>query len=243
MAKVFVGTAGWAIPRTVASAFPAVGSGLVRYASVFSACEINSTFYRMPRQATFERWRDSVPSDFRFSVKVPKQISHETGLVGADNAFAAFAEAVSVLGDRLGPLLLQLPPTLAFDADTVAGFLEKARSATDAQLVVEPRHSSWFTDAADQLLAGFGVMRAGADPERAPGGLEPGGAPHLRYIRLHGSPRIYFSSYGREMIEAQVRHASASHVATWCIFDNTASGAAAANALQMLELLRTQRVG
>lgn len=114
--NLFVGTAGWAIPKAHAHHFLSGGTGLQRYGAVFNAAEINSTFYRTHRSATFERWRDSVPDGFRFSVKVPKIITHYKRLSGAERAFAEFALSLSSLGNRLGPLLLQLPPKFAFDS-------------------------------------------------------------------------------------------------------------------------------
>ena len=118
-ANLRLGTAGWAIPKAHSASFPNRGSALTRYSAVFNAAEINSTFYRTHRSSTFERWRESVPEDFKFSVKIPKTISHEMRLVGAAQAFEDFATSLGGLGRKLGPLLLQLPPKLAFDEETV----------------------------------------------------------------------------------------------------------------------------
>ena len=236
-AGIYLGTAGWAIPKAHSQSFPERDSGLLRYAAVFNAAEINSTFYRAHRPSTFERWRDSVPDDFRFSVKVPKAITHELRLMEAGSAFAAFVSSLSGLGDRLGPLLLQLPPKLSFDAPVVEAFLRDAKRVSDASLVVEPRHPSWFTEQANELMVAWGIARAGADPERCPGALDPGGARHLTYLRLHGSPHVYFSSYEEEFIKRLAIVVAGTPRPTWCIFDNTASGAAAGDALRLTQQL------
>jgi uncharacterized protein YecE (DUF72 family) len=88
--SIQIGTAGWSIARDASRAFPSEGTGLERYSAVFSCAEINSSFHRPHRASTWEKWRDSVPAAFRFSVKVPKTISHEARLVGAEKQIQAF---------------------------------------------------------------------------------------------------------------------------------------------------------
>jgi uncharacterized protein YecE (DUF72 family) len=203
---------------------------------VFNATEINSTFYSVHRPSTYERWHDSVPDDFRFSVKVPKSISHEKRLVAVGHELAEFASSLSGLGHKLGPLLLQLPPKLVYDEAVVRAFLDEAGSIGTWPLVIEPRHATWFESAADALLEAYGIARMGADPERASGALRPGGARSLTYLRLHGSPRVYFSSYDDAFIGGIIEMLDGSGGPTWCIFDNTASGAAAGDALRLMSV-------
>jgi uncharacterized protein YecE (DUF72 family) len=235
-APVAVGTAGWAIPRAVADRFPGPGSGsgLQRYAGVFAAVEINATFYRSPRPQTLERWRETTPADFRFAVKLPRALTHDARLVGCEAGLDVFLAEVAALGPKLGPLLVQLPPKLAFEAPAADAFFAALRARTDSLLVCEPRHATWFSEEAGALLAARRVARAAADPARHPGAAAPGGWPGFAYWRLHGSPRMYYSSYGGEDLTA-LAAAMESHPAEtrWCIFDNTASGVAAANALDL----------
>jgi uncharacterized protein YecE (DUF72 family) len=124
-AAPFIATAAWSIPTTVASRVPERGSGLERYAAVFNGVEINSTFYRHHQKKTSERWANAVPAHFRFAVKIPREITHEARLRNIGPLFNVFVEEVSMLEDKLGPLLCQLPPSLSFDTDVV----EKAFSA------------------------------------------------------------------------------------------------------------------
>ncbi|MDB5452807.1 MAG: hypothetical protein JWO33_1385 [Caulobacteraceae bacterium] len=239
MKALRIGTAGWAIPRTVAERFPAEGTGLARYAARFDAVEINSTFYRPHRPQTFARWVETTPPGFRFAVKAPRAITHEARLVDAEAPLAAFAGDVAALGDKLGPLLVQLPPSLAFDAGLAERFFTVVANVWSAACVCEPRHASWFEAEADALLRAYRIGRVAADPARHPLAAEPGGDPSLAYWRLHGSPRIYYSSYDDVWLAALAAKLRVSQAAqTWCIFDNTTSGAAAANALALVETLR-----
>jgi len=237
---VRIGTAGWTVPRLSSEHFPQEGSGLERYAAVLNAAEINSTFYRSHKPATWARWRDTTPASFRFSAKFPKAITHAAKLADCDAQVTGFIDEVKQgLGDKLGPLLVQLPPSLTFDCGVAGEFFEAVRARWAGGLVCEPRHVSWFEPEAEALLTRFEVARAAADPARHPDAGAPGGWPGLAYWRLHGSPRMYYSSYEDETLAKlakTVRTTAAGEA--WVIFDNTTSGAAAANALTLREMLK-----
>jgi uncharacterized protein YecE (DUF72 family) len=238
--SIAIGTAGWAIPRAVATAFPSKGSALERYAAVFGAVEINSSFHRPHRRATWERWRESVPAAFRFSVKLPKTISHERKLAACEALLATFLSEVSGLGDKLAILLLQLPPKLAYDPTIAEPFLRLLTAASAAAIACEPRHPSWFAGEADEILRDLRIARVAADPAIVPAAGRPGGWDGIVYRRLHGSPLLYRSSYGDgrlEEIAAELRSWGATERTTWCMFDNTAAGAAARDALGLRESL------
>ncbi|WP_210260992.1 DUF72 domain-containing protein [Enterovirga aerilata] len=237
MNRIRVGTAGWAIPRAVADAFPAEGSALERYAARLPAAEINSSFYRPHRPATYARWAAAVPDGFRFSVKLPRSITHDLRLAGVEAELERFLRDIAGLGAKLGPLLVQLPPSLIFEAGIAAAFLLSLRDRHEGGIALEPRHPTWFGVEPDELLREHRVARVAADPARVPEAAEPGGWPGLVYLRLHGSPRTYYSSYGEQSLDALAARLREAAVETWCIFDNTASGAAAANALGLLASL------
>lgn len=222
-----IGTAGWAIPKPVAGEFPADGSALVRYSSVFDAVEINSTFRRSHQAKTYERWRDTVPPTFRFSVKTPQSLTHSARLVDCAAGVSSFLAEVSSLGPKLGPILFQLPPSLAFDANVVESFCKLLGQGARFTLGCEPRHASWFNAEVDEWLAERRIARVAADPALHPGAGEPGGWRGLSYYRLHGSPRVYYSSYDAAQIASlQERWEKDDANDKWCIFDNTASGVA-----------------
>jgi uncharacterized protein YecE (DUF72 family) len=238
--RLFVGCAGWTLPRALQPAFPREGTHLSRYAGRFPAAEINSSFYRPHRPTTYERWAASVPEEFRFSVKLPKAITHELRLSGAEAALDEFLAQLSGLGSKLGCLLVQLPPSLEHEPVTARGFFDALRARHAGPVAVEPRHPSWFGAAVGRLLEERRVARVAADPARVPAAAEPGGSPETVYFRLHGSPRMYYSSYGEEYLEALARRLRAAREgadSVWCVFDNTASGAATEDALALLERL------
>ena len=236
--QIFVGTAGWSIPSAIATSFPSGGSTLARYAQCFHGVEIDSTFYRSHRASNYARWRESVPDGFRFAIKVPKAISHEKRLVGAKSEFLSFLSETSELGAKRGPLLLQLPPSLTFDAASTATFLALMRNSFSGDFVIEPRHASWFTPPASSLLVSYSVSRVGADPPRQGQPFATDEFSDMTYLRLHGSPRSYFSAYDAEQITAVANILKTRPGKRWVIFDNTASGAATGDALRLTSVLK-----
>lgn len=231
-----VGCAGWGINKEAAAAFPAEGSHLERYAAVFPAVEINSSFYKPHQPQTYARWAASVPDAFRFSVKLPKAVTHEARLRDVDELLDRFVREAGELGHKLGCVLVQLPPSGAFDADAVAGFLPRLRARFPCLLALEARHATWFGDDATALLREHGVVRVAADPPAGQPGAHVA-TTAASYIRLHGAPRVYYSAYPPEAlrrIERQVADAAAGGAEVWCIFDNTAEGHAVPNALEVL---------
>lgn len=233
-----IGTAAWALPRAVRDRFPAGASNLARYAERLTCTEINSSFYRPHRRATYERWAASVPDGFRFSVKLPKAITHEARLADCETLLTRFSDETSGLGDKRGPTLVQLPPKLVFDAPLAAAFFVMFDRVVGGQVALEPRHPSWFEPAADALLTNHCIAHVAADPAPAPGAEQPRGWRGLTYLRLHGSPQIYRSSYDDAALAMWLDRASDD---AWIIFDNTTSGAATANALRLTEFAHQVR--
>ena len=236
---IYIGCAGWSIPWQQAAAFPGEGTHLQRYARVLPAVEINTSFYRFHKPATYARWAASTPEHFRFAVKVHRSITHYKRL-RQPHLLDDFLAGVMQLGEKLGPLLLQLPPSLAFEPNVAEPFFAYLREQFSGEVTCEPRHASWFTPEADALMQSYRVARAAVDPAPAEEGATPGGWPGLCYVRLHGSPEIYRSSYSPAFLEEladNLLHWSQRAV-TWCIFNNTASGAAIGNALTLLEMMR-----
>lgn len=228
-----VGCAGWAIVRGAAPLFPKDGSHLERYAAVFGSVEINSSFYRSHQANTYARWASSVPPHFRFSVKLPRSMSHEQRLSGIEENLAQFAGEVAALGGKLGCVLVQLAPRHAFDLAIAGDFMARIRAAFTCMIACEARHPSWFADDATTLLARHAITRVSADPPKGELGLHVPTTAAV-YMRLHGTPRVYYSSYADNYLEQLAEnlaiYASAGRVA-WLIFDNTAAGAALPNAV------------
>jgi len=238
-ADIRIGTAGWSIPRASASRFDSEGTHLQRYSGVLRCAEINSSFYRPHSARTYAKWRDSTPPDFRFAVKMPRTITHELKLRDAREPLVAFLAQTDGLSEKRGPLLVQLPPSLSFDAALVSTFLTLVRDVYQGSIVCEPRHATWFEPAVAAFLHGYRIARVAADPPRAPAGMIPAGWSKIAYFRLHGSPRTYWSRYDEPYIAALAANARAipSAEEVWCIFDNTASGAAIDNACELIQAL------
>lgn len=239
MHPIHIATAGWSVSSRWAGAAPGPGTHLERYARAMPAVEIDSSFYRPHRPATYARWAGSVPPGFRFAVKLPRTVTHERRLKDTAEPLDRFLGEVAHLGDRLGPLLVQLPPSLRFDAAVAEAFFARLRGAFAGGLVCEPRHRSWFAGDADALLAGHAVARVAADPEPAAGAGEPGGWQGLAYRRLHGSPVMYRSDYPPHALGAVAERllAEAAERPVWYVFDNTADGHALGNALAVRDLV------
>jgi uncharacterized protein YecE (DUF72 family) len=247
--RCFVGTAGWTVPKQHLGLFPSSAEGakvshLERYASRLTCVEINSSFHRPHRRVTWERWAATTPNDFRFAVKVPKAITHTAALNNTGAALLEFFDAVGGLGQKLGPVLVQLPPKLCFDEGLAHEFFTTLRELHLGEVGLEPRHSSWFTVSVDHLLRNFQIARVAADP---PKGSElarrPGGWRGLHYWRLHGVPRTYYSSYDERWLRTFAKQLKLAEDTpevqeTWVIFDNTALGHAAANAVWLHDALR-----
>ena len=236
----FIGCAGWSLPRDIQPDFAAGGSHLQRYARRLNAVEINSSFHRPHSRATYERWAASVPPDFRFSVKLPKTLTHVSKLAASGTLLDTFLEQAAGLGDRLGCLLVQLPPSLAYAPETATAFFTALRQRHAGAVALEPRHASWFTPEVDDWLGRRRIARVLADPVRHDAGRAPGGFPDRTYLRLHGSPRMYYSSYPQDVLLALARRitiALREGREVWCIFDNTAGSAATHNALELKQTL------
>ena len=232
-----VGCAGWSIPRVLADRFPQARSALERYAQVFDAAEINSSFHRPHRDSTYARWAEAVPRNFRFSVKLARTITHDAKLARAGKLLDEFLRPVRALGDKFGCLLVQLPPKLELDRPVARRFFATLQSRDVPAVALEPRHASWFSQEADDFLAKHGIVRVAADPKRAEGGDRPGGDRRFTYWRLHGSPRTYYSSYDDDFLTRLAVDLRQEGRPGWCIFDNTAGNAAAGNALALMERL------
>jgi uncharacterized protein YecE (DUF72 family) len=250
LSNIRIGTAGWTLPRDHAPAFPPPGDAnlthLQRYAHRLHCVEINSSFHRPHMRKTWERWASTTPLNFRFSVKIPRTITHEAKLNHCGASLQTFLDEVTGLNagpaPKLGPLLVQLPPSLAFDEPLAHDFfstfreLYPATNPTHNLAALEPRHASWFTPVANRLLRSFAIARVAADPPKgSPRASCPGGAQHLHYYRLHGAPRTYYSNYSDPDLTriAHTLRADPPAASVWVIFDNTALGHATANALHL----------
>lgn len=180
-----------------------------------------------------------MPETFRFSVKLPKQITHLNRLANCSDELADFVRQVDVLGCKLAVLLVQLAPGHPFEEEVATAFFSDLARRSSARIACEPRHPSWFTPEANDLMTELKVSRVAADPAISDLARRPGGWPALSYWRLHGSPVKYRSSYHDRIPEyaSELACEAGNCEETWCIFDNTASSAAIRDALTLTETI------
>lgn len=235
-----IGTAGWAIRQEHQASFAGDGSHLARYARVFNAVEINSSFYRPHRPSTYAKWAAETPKNFAFAVKMPRTITHNARLQNTGKILRAFFSDCGTLGEKLGCVLIQLPPSLAFEPRTAGAFFETLRVTYDGCAALEPRHASWFAKSAENLLMHFEISRVAADPvpasmQNVHAAMLPGGWRGFEYWRLHGHPKIYYSEYDAHFLDTLANRVSPD---AWVIFDNTALGHATSNARELAGRMR-----
>ena len=232
-----IGCAGWALQKAYQMEFAAAGSHLARYSQVFTMVEINSCFYRYHKPETYARWAASTPDGFEFALKIPKVISHEQKLKDCEEAWLIFQRGFTQLGNKLGPILLQLPPSQKFQASTTDAFFGMVRDLFKGHLICEPRHPSWFSEEAAECLQRWGVARVAADPALLPEAARPLLVSPIAYYRLHGSPVMYASNYEDPWLDrlcATLQLAQTRAERVYCVFDNTSLGCATANGLHVV---------
>ncbi len=244
MKPIYIGTAAWSIPKDHRDSFPPGGSLLEMYSQVLNAVEINSSFYRDHKAVTYARWAQSVPEHFRFSVKLSKVFTHQQHLKTGEKKLAENLEAPLHLGSRWGCLLVQIPPSLAFDRQDAFSFFKELRQSYQGPVAFETRHASWTTPQAFELFQKYRLSAVIADPD--PYGVKPEiflAMAEIIYFRLHGSPEIYKSDYSERQLQdyaEQMKKRSSSSAGVWCIFDNTTFGHATENALRLQNLTQAR---
>lgn len=233
----YVGTAGWNIPEFLKPSFAPIGTHLQRYAKEFNCVEINSSFYRDHKPETYVKWAASVPQHFRFSVKLSRYFIHEQRLKETGQKLKDTLDGIFQLKEKLGVLLVQLPPSLEFDLKNAKDFIASLRKYYRGNIVWEPRHRSWLTPNVLPLFKEFNIHKVIADPDPCPTNLQLQPlVQDFKYFRMHGSPHIYKSRYTRAELrnfEDQIAEASLKNIPVWFIFDNTTYGYATTNALEL----------
>ena len=226
VSNIHVGCSGWVYKHWRGIFYP---EGLPqkhwfeRYAEEFDTVEINASFYRLPLASTFEGWREKAPPSFHYAVKVNRFITHMKKLLECDAEVAQFIALARPLGDKLGPLLYQLPPSLHKNLERLEAFL--SRLPRELEQVVEFRHKSWYDEDVLALLDRYGVgfvahdLKGLVSPRWASG--------RTAYVRFHGAAGKYWGRYPDEALLAwtdwsleQVRQGRS----VWCYFNNDIHG-------------------
>lgn len=241
MAKrsIYIGTSGWHYQHWLGPFYPKELSSdqwLSYYAGRLHSVEINNTFYQLPDRETFTTWRETVPADFIFSVKASRYITHMKKLKDPQQPVATFFKNIEKLGDKLGPILFQLPPNWHFNQQRLAGFLDALPQGY--RHVFEFRDPSWFDQRAYELLARHNAAVCIYDLN---GRLSPKKitADHV-YVRLHGPGPPYQGQYDIQTLSGWAGAFSAWNrqgKAIYCYFNNDMAGYAVQNAAQLQAML------
>jgi uncharacterized protein YecE (DUF72 family) len=206
------------------------------YSQHFDTVEVNASFYRLPEASTFAKWRDQAPPGFCYAIKAPRTITHMKKLKECDTQVAEFLERARNLGQALGPILYQLPPSLRFDRERLQAFLKLLPG--DLTHVLEFREPSWLADEALALLDAAGVGFCAHDmPGRAAHRAATG---KLAYVRFHGPTGRYWGRYTEEALAdwAEWMHAQqAQGRPVWAYFNNDIEGHAIEDARVLKRLV------
>ncbi len=193
---ILVGTSGFDYRDWRGAFYPRYirgGNRLAFFAERFDTVELNVTFYRMPPAAAFRGWRDAVPEHFRFAVKASRYLTHIRRLEDPRGPVEFLMERAGELGDRLGPILLQLPPSLEIDLDRLDATLEAF--GPGLRVAVEPRHESWFVPESSDLLRAHDAAFVLADRRRPITPLLA--TTDWTYLRMHEGRATPRPCYGR----------------------------------------------
>ena len=243
--QVFIGTSGWHYKHWRGNFYPAgvaPAGYLAHYLKTFSTVEINNSFYRLPSAETLADWRASVPEDFVFAAKASRFITHMKKLKDPQASFAPFMERVRVLGEKLGPVLFQLPPAWRFDEGRFGAFL--AALPPEYRYAFEFRDPSWYNDRAYELLRQHRCAFCIYEIEYHQSPFEV--TTDLVYVRLHGPGKKYDGSYSDDVLAAWADRCHAwlaEGKSCYCYFDNDLHGYAPVNAARLQQMLGNGGMG
>jgi uncharacterized protein YecE (DUF72 family) len=242
MPEYYIGTSGWHYEDWKGLFYPhdlPKSKWLDYYAKYFQTVELNNSFYRLPSEKAFTHWRDAVPEGFIFAVKASRFLTHVKRLKDAEDPLRHFLEQADLLGDKLGPLLYQLPPNMKRNDDRLESFLSILPSYY--RHVLEFRHESWFDDTVFKILSRY---NAGWCVFDMPGLTSPVVATSdFAYLRFHGSSGLYSSSYSDKELSSwseKILDLNKALKAVYIYFNNDIAGYALDNARTLIEILDTK---
>jgi uncharacterized protein YecE (DUF72 family) len=241
--RVHIGTSGWSYKHWSGIFYPEEvmpAKYLEHYVTAFDCVELNASFYRLPGIKKVEGWARRTPSSFRFCAKMSRFITHQKKLVDAEEPLERFLAVFAPLRDRLGPFLVQLPPSLHFDPGIAGAFLHLLDSHRNiGEFALEARHESWFTPDSISLLKYYGIANVIADS----GGRFAGGelrTHSIVYLRFHGPDGRYHNSYTTGALEIYARKIIgwlSEGCRVWAFFNNDFEAHAIHNARELKALV------
>ena len=240
MARYFIGTSGWHYDDWRIRFYPErlpKAKWLEFYADHFSTVELNNSFYRLPSETAFTGWRDSSPANFTFALKVSRFITHIKRLKDSKEAVDNFITRAGILGDKLGPLLYQLPPNMHRNDDVLESFLSGLPQ--EMEHVIEFRHQSWLEEKVFGILHKYNVGLCVFDMPDFSCPLVA--TADFAYVRFHGSEELYSGCYSDEELAdwaERVADLAASLKAVYIYFNNDVEGFAIRNAVTIRDYLQ-----
>jgi len=241
----YVGTSGWHYDHWRDRFYPeklVKAKWLEFYASHFTTVEVNNSFYRLPSEAAFATWRDSSPANFTFAVKVSRFITHIKRLKDTAEALKNFVSRARILGEKLGPLLYQLPPNMHRNDEVLESFLSTLPQGM--QHVFEFRHESWVDKGVFEILRRYNVGLCVFDMPSFTCPLVA--TADFAYVRFHGSTGLYWSCYSDEELADWAKglaNLAANLKAVYVYFNNDAEAFAVRNATTLRAFLEGRQVG
>ncbi len=235
--KFFIGCSGWNYKHWRELFYPKdlpQSRWLQYYASVFDTVEINATFYRQFNATTYSNWYHKVPEGFCYSIKMSKYVTHIKRLLNTDDEVTKFLTSASLLKEKSGVILIQLPPSLKFDAALLDDFCKLLPG--NYRFAIEARHSSWLGDSSFDLLKRYNIAWCISDTAGRYPYFEAVTADFI-YIRLHGSTTLYASDYSDSELEQWAYKILTWAKTTFCYFDNDYNAYAVYNAMKLKKLL------
>ena len=233
--KLYIGTSGWSYRWREVLYPPELKSAdfLSHYATRFNCTEINSSFYHFTMAKTIEEWLAQTPAHFRFAPKLNQEITHKRKFQGIEEPLQKFMSRYQLMGERLGPVLVQIAGSFRFDKGIASDFYHTLRELYPEQpFALEARHVSWFTDESFELMRDFNITSVIANAGKRFPGTEVT-TTNIAYLRLHGDEKMYSSSYSDEKLERyayMVKDWLEDGKEVWVFFNNTIVGNAVLNA-------------
>lgn len=242
IAKLHLGTSGWSYQHWQGLFYPEsikTTNFLEYYATQFHCVELNASFYHTPLPKVIENWRQRTPDDFFFCVKVSRYITHRLRLEQVADPLCQFLDLFSRLAPKLGPFLIQLPPSLQFAPTLAEQFFTLLRQFPTYRFALEPRHISWFQPDSLSLMRHYKICAVMADS----GGTFPENweiTTDFVYLRFHGAHGLYYSPYNRQELQSfanRMRQWLTEGLDVWGFFNNDARAHAAINARELSDLV------
>jgi len=240
---IHIGTSGWSYGHWKEIFYPKglpATRWLPYYAGIFPTTEINGSFYRLPTVETVEKWVQQVPPGFLFCPKISRYLTHMKKLKEPEGPLERFFEVFAPMRAAMGPVLVQLPPQLAFHYETAEHFYRLLRRSYGGYaFVMEVRHKSWLTDDSLTLMAGHDIGLVISQSGNAFPYSEMVTATHV-YVRFHGPGALYASPYNDALLErfaGKFRGWMEEGHEVWVYFNNDIHGYAVEDARRLMQIM------